>query len=85
MPDARKEIDCSTAIAELWDYLDQELTPERMEAVRTHLDRCAGCHPHMEFASRFLEALHKCRGEHAMPEDLRLAVIDRLRREGLTS
>lgn len=85
MPDGRKEIDCSTAIAELWDYLDQELTPERMNAVRSHLDRCAGCHPHLEFAQRFLDALHRCRGENAMPEELRLAVLSRLRKEGLTS
>jgi anti-sigma factor (TIGR02949 family) len=85
MPDAHHEIDCSTAIAELWDYLDQELTPERMEAVRRHLDRCAACLPHMQFGARFLEALHRCRADNPMPEELRLVVIARLKSEGLTS
>lgn len=85
MPEAPKEIDCATTIAELWDYLDQELTPERMEAVQRHLDRCAGCHPHLEFGARFLEALHRCRSESPMPESLRSAVLARLKREGLTS
>jgi anti-sigma factor (TIGR02949 family) len=85
MRESREEIDCSTAIAELWDYLDQELTAERMEAIRLHLDRCAACLPHMLFAERFLDSLRRCRGEGPMPEELRLAVIARLRREGLTS
>ena len=35
----RDSIDCRSAVQKLWDYLDEELTPERMDAVREHLER----------------------------------------------
>lgn len=79
------EIDCNTALTQLWDYLDHELTPERMASVRLHLERCSHCLPHARFAERFLDALHRCHGECQMPDGLRSKVVERLKGEGLTS
>ena len=79
------EVDCDMAIAQLWDYLDGELTPERMTAVKLHLERCSHCLPHAIFGEKFLKALHDCSGPCDMPEDLRTRVMERLRSEGLTS
>ena len=47
-------IDCSTALQELWDYLDGELNVERMQAIRGHLTRCGHCLDHAEFAWRLV-------------------------------
>lgn len=57
MTDCNRDIDCRTAVQKLWDYLDQELTPERMDDVRRHLDRCGSCLPHHDYGRAFLAAL----------------------------
>jgi mycothiol system anti-sigma-R factor len=72
-------------MAQLWEYLDQELTPETMVAVRSHLNECSACHPHAEFAERFLEALGRCRCKDPMPEPLRDRVLESLRKSGFLS
>lgn len=58
---------CHDVMRQLWDYLDGELTPERMAAIREHLGMCARCQPHADFERAFLDALGKSRLE---PEDL---------------
>lgn len=79
------EIDCDMALAQLWEYLDDELTPERMAAIKGHLERCSHCLPHAIFGERFLKALRDSRGDPEMPDGLRLKVVARLRQEGLLS
>lgn len=80
-----REIDCEAALAELWDYLDGELTPERKRRIELHLTKCVRCLPHVKFAERFLEALHCCQGDCHMPDALRNKVLEKLKREGLMS
>ncbi|MGQ0650500.1 MAG: zf-HC2 domain-containing protein [Gemmatimonadaceae bacterium] len=77
------QIDCRVAMAQLWEFLDEELTVERMVAVRQHLQACKSCHPHAQFAERFLEALGQCRCRDTMPESARQRVVERLRSSGL--
>lgn len=78
MPNDVVEIDCLTAVRQLWDYLDQELTVERMTVVHHHLERCERCLPHHDFAKRFLEALNATRDDQLMPPQLRARVMERL-------
>ena len=33
MPEHASPIDCLTAVRQLWDYLDEELTAERMQVI----------------------------------------------------
>lgn len=85
MSDCR-EIDCRTAVQQLWDYLDQELTPERMDDVRGHLERCKSCLPHHDFARAFLAALAAAKESEARaPEALRKRVMDNLRAAGFSA
>jgi hypothetical protein len=42
---------------QLWDFLDNELTSERMLAIEAHLVMCSRCHPHAEFERAFLHAV----------------------------
>ena len=69
----------------LWDYLDGELTDERMTEVRAHLKACRGCFPHFDFEKEFLEAIARSKGELAAPEDLRRKVVAKLRKAGLAT
>ncbi len=84
MPDQTARTDCKSAMQELWDYVDCELTPQRMAAMKRHLTECAHCHPHAEFAERFLHALHETRVDCGCPNEVRAKVMAKLREAGLT-
>ena len=84
MPDCNDEIDCNMAVEKLWDYLDEELTAERMDHVRRHLERCGKCLPHHDYARVFLAALSSAReGDVRAPDALRDRVMETLRAAGL--
>ena len=84
-PDSRShpaDINCTRALQQLWDFLDQELTDEQVAAVQRHLESCSSCFPHKEWAERFLAALHSLRDEQLMPPELKARVIEQLRLAG---
>jgi anti-sigma factor (TIGR02949 family) len=68
-------LDCGAVMRQLWDYLDGELTADRMDAIREHLKMCQRCQPHSEFELAFLGALARVRREHSNPP----AVANRVR------
>ena len=76
-------MDCEQVVRQLWDYLDGELTDDRMTDVRAHLKACRGCFPHFDFEREFLEAIAKSKLEQSAPEDLRRKVMAKLRKAGL--
>ncbi len=83
MTDCNRELDCRTAVQQLWDYLDHELTPERMAEVRRHLERCGQCLPHHDYGRTFLSALSEAReNDVKAPDLLRRRVLDSLRAAG---
>jgi mycothiol system anti-sigma-R factor len=75
-------LDCKAVVQQLWDYLDEELTTSRMEAVRQHIAVCARCYPHFEFERKFLEAIARCRESAPASDPLRVRVLAALRAEG---
>jgi anti-sigma factor (TIGR02949 family) len=75
-------IDCDTVMRQLWDYLDGELTPERSEAIRRHVEMCSRCRPHSEFERAFLVAVKRSRREHSQPERLRGVLAKALAEQG---
>lgn len=38
-----RPVDCDELVAEITDYLDGALSPERAAAIERHLHECAGC------------------------------------------
>jgi anti-sigma factor (TIGR02949 family) len=78
MPNDIPEIDCLAAVRQLWDYLDEELTDDRMAIVRNHLAQCERCLPHHDFAKHFLASVRATREERLMPPRLRVRVMERL-------
>jgi anti-sigma factor (TIGR02949 family) len=81
----RPMLDCDAVMRQLWDYLDGELTAERVEAIVEHLALCARCYPQFEFERTFLETLARARREHSDPEKVRLRVLSALEAEGFAA
>ena len=72
-------VSCREVIEQLWDYLDGELPPERMDEIAGHLAECARCYPQYRFEFAFLEALARQRDRlpgplQALTEQLRLLI-----------
>lgn len=78
-------LDCDSVMRQLWDYLDGELTPERTEAIRRHVEMCSRCKPQTEFELAFLAAVKRTRREHTQPDRLRGALLDALAEQGFAS
>lgn len=68
-------LDCAAAMRQLWDYLDGELSPERVAAIEAHLGGCRRCHPHAEFERELLAAVAGARREHSDLGALRERVL----------
>lgn len=77
------DVDCTAAAQQLWDYLDEELTPERMDALHAHFTKCRPCLRHAEWGREFLAALRDCRdGNSRAPDELRSKIKGLLKGEG---
>jgi anti-sigma factor (TIGR02949 family) len=77
-------LDCESVMRQLWDYLDGELTPDRMAAIRAHLELCKRCYPQYEFEQSFLAAVAARGRLHSDLQRLRARVADALRAQGLS-
>jgi anti-sigma factor (TIGR02949 family) len=77
-------VDCTTVLQHLWDYLDAELGPDRMQSVRTHLALCSKCYPQYDFEKAFLDAIASCQCTTCAPHDVRCHVMEALRQAGFT-
>ncbi|MCE2941447.1 MAG: anti-sigma factor family protein [Gemmatimonadota bacterium] len=49
--------ECLAVVRAMYDYLDEELTAERLAEMQGHLAACAGCREHVEMARCFLARL----------------------------
>ncbi len=78
-------VDCDTVMRQLWDFLDGELTAERSEVIRHHVEMCSRCRPHSEFERAFLAAVKRSRREHTHPERLRGVLLAALSDQGFAS
>ena len=70
--------DCRSAVDHLYEYLDEELSPETDAQIRAHLAACAHCFELFDFETvylRFLEARTRAR---AAPAHLRQRILDGL-------
>ena len=62
--------DCALVMAEVWALLDGEITDDKRDRLRHHLDECPTCFQHYGVEERFKNLIaEKCRGERA-PEYL---------------
>jgi anti-sigma factor (TIGR02949 family) len=80
--DNHSKVDCAAAMRQLWDFLDEELSPERMTEMRAHLERCQRCNPHYDFEKALLEAISCTRPDCCAPQQLREKLAEKLRSAG---
>ena len=52
MTESQGVIPCSEAVRQLWDYLDQAVSPEDQAKVEQHLSFCRRCCGELEFANQ---------------------------------
>lgn len=75
MTDRPGAIDCAEVMERLYEYLDGELTTERSDEVKAHLQDCAPCTALSSFETtyiRFLEARTRTRNA---PEELKKRIL----------
>ena len=71
-------MNCREALERLYEYLDQELTPETEAEVRKHLHHCSPCGEQLDFERAFLTFVEaRCRSRGAPPE-LRRRILQEL-------
>jgi anti-sigma factor (TIGR02949 family) len=73
---------CAEVLHHLWDYLDEQITPEGAERLRAHIASCPQCRGYEEFQECFLSAVASLRQELGAPESLRERLAERLKGQG---
>jgi mycothiol system anti-sigma-R factor len=69
---------CEQALAELYTFLDGELTEERRALIGSHLDDCNPCLEVFDFEAELRMVIkQRCREE--VPEELRVRIEAKLR------
>jgi mycothiol system anti-sigma-R factor len=63
-------IPCSEAVRQLWDYLDNAISPKEQERVEHHLSFCRRCCGELEFAKELRAFLATSTAEE-IPADVR--------------
>ncbi len=69
--------DCEAALAEIYTFLDGELTDDRRSRIRTHLDDCSPCLEVFDFEAE-LRIVIKQKCQDQVPETLRRRIFDSL-------
>ena len=73
-------VDCEEAVHELYHYLDGELTEERREVIRVHLDYCGPCGGAAEFEAELRKVIaNRCKDR--VPDSLIRRVAEALDEE----
>jgi anti-sigma factor (TIGR02949 family) len=72
-------LDCEEALAHLQDYLKQELTPDLVAEVKTHLERCRDCEGYARFEESFFQKLGSQASKETCPHEVRARIVAALR------
>ncbi|MCC5951067.1 MAG: mycothiol system anti-sigma-R factor [Acidimicrobiia bacterium] len=71
-------VGCQDALAELYLYLDGELTTDRLSSLRAHLEDCSPCFEAFDFEAELrMVVASRCRD--TVPEELRQRILQSLR------
>ena len=73
---------CADVLRHLWDYLDDQITPEGADRLRAHIATCSKCQSYELYQSCFLEAMKKLRADLGAPDGLREKLAEGLKEQG---
>jgi anti-sigma factor (TIGR02949 family) len=74
--------ECEAVVRQLWPYLDGAVSEAERERIITHLEGCAACTSHFDFARAFLDAVAAARPQMPANEQLHARVLGALANEG---
>lgn len=74
--------ECEAVVRQLWPYLDGVISEPQRERILMHLEACADCTSHFEFARAFLDAVSHAAPQLDENEALRSRVVHALATEG---
>ena len=80
MPDDHQHANCQEALQELYTFLDGELTVEKREHIRVHLDDCNPCLEAYDFEAE-LRIVISTKCKEAVPESLKEKIRAQLQGE----
>lgn len=72
--------ECQQALAQLYSYLDGELTVQRHTVIRTHIDLCLPCGDRYVFETELRQVV-SMRCQDRVPEALRHRIAEAIRNE----
>ena len=78
-------LDCDAVMRQLWDFLDGELNPERIETIEAHVAVCERCHPQLLTERGFKSVMREARGGEADTASLGTRVRRALRSQGFAA
>jgi mycothiol system anti-sigma-R factor len=70
MTEPQDVIPCSEAVRQLWDYLDNAISPDDQELVERHLSFCRTCCGELEFTKELRQFLAS-RGVEELPTNVK--------------
>ena len=70
--------DCERALAEVYTYLDQELTEETRSQIASHLESCNPCFEAFDFEAELRMVIATKSQSVEVPETLRIRIEERL-------
>lgn len=70
--------DCEAALAEVYSYLDHELTDVEHERVLAHLETCSPCFEAFDFEAEFRMVVASKALSDDFPEGLRMRIMERI-------
>lgn len=79
MDEPQHQQDCSSALAELYQFLDMELTAENKSAIAAHLDACGPCVEVFDFHVELKALVARCCTTE-VPSELRARILAELDR-----
>lgn len=71
-------MNCQDAVDRMYEYLDEELTPEVREDVRRHLAACLPCLQHFGFEEAYLRFLRARTAAKSAPAGLRRQILEKI-------
>jgi mycothiol system anti-sigma-R factor len=77
-------INCREAMQQLYDYLDGELSAEKMQVIRQHIETCKPCYAHAEFERDLLLVIAAGWKDVSASQQLRERIRARLEEAGFS-
>jgi mycothiol system anti-sigma-R factor len=78
------ETDCSEVLDRVYEYVDGELTPEDLHAIRHHLEECAPCLRQYDLEAVLKQLVRRSCQDRA-PEGLRVRIMARITEVRITT